>query len=186
MAQMETLRDCLMEELRDIYSAENQLVKALPKMEQGASNPRLKEALRMHLDETHHHVGRLDQIASLLDEKLSGKTCKGMKGLIEEGSEVLSEQSENDALRDALIIGAAQRVEHYEMAAYGTARAMAEELGEDQVAEILQETLQEESATDQKLTEISESEVLSDALSDEEEDEQAESSGRGARSPDRM
>ncbi len=163
METMETLRDAFIDELKDIYSAEQQLVKALPDIEKKAANSSLKEALRSHLQETKTQVKRLEQAAEILGEKLSGKTCEAMKGLVEEGKEAIKIKSENLAIVDSVIIGAAQRVEHYEIAAYGTARAMAEELGESEIAKLLQETLEEESAADEKLSEISLNEVLSDA-----------------------
>ncbi len=174
MTSLNTLRDGLLDQLKDLYSAETQLLKALPKMEKKATNQKLKSAISSHLKETEGHLARLQEISALVNQKLTGKTCKAMAGLIEEGKEVLEEDSENDALIDTLIIGAAQRVEHYEMAAYGTVRAMAEELGEDKVAGILEETLQEEKDADQMLTSISEGGVLADACAlavDDEEDE---------------
>ncbi len=158
--EMSELKDALVEELKDLYSAEKQLVKALPKMEKGASNPKLKKAIRDHLEETKIQIERLEQMGEELGERLSGKTCKGMEGLIKEGEEALSESSENKAIIDALIIGAAQRVEHYEIAAYGTSRAMAEQLGASKIVKLLDMTIKEEGAADKKLTQISEGEVL--------------------------
>jgi ferritin-like metal-binding protein YciE len=166
-SKLKTLKDVLLDELRDLYSAETQLLKALPKMEKRATSKELKEAIKSHLEETEEQVNRLDKIAAIMDEKLTGKTCKAMKGLIEEGKELLEEESDNPSLIDALIIGAAQRVEHYEIAGYGTARAIAEALGEDKIASILQQTLDEESAADEKLSAISEEEVLVGALEGE-------------------
>lgn len=176
MGKLKNLRDGLIDELKDIYNAENQLLKALPKMAKSASNGKLKEAILSHIEETEGQVERLEQIGELLEVKLSGKTCKAMKGLIEEGKEILEEDIENEALKDALMIGAAQRIEHYEIAAYGTARAMAQALGEDKIAEILDQTLNEESAADEKLTTISESEVLAEANEEEDEGEQNDDS----------
>jgi ferritin-like metal-binding protein YciE len=161
---LDSLENALKEQIRDLYSAENQLVKALPKMAKSASSPSLREALQSHLDETVGHVERLQEIATLLEFKPGGKKCKAMEGLIEEGKEVLEEDGEEPVI-DLAIIGAAQRVEHYEIAAYGTARAMAERLGQSKVVELLQETLDEEGAADKKLTDISESEVLEAAAS---------------------
>ena len=175
MSKLRTLRDALLDELKDIYSAESQLLKALPKMEKKARNKNLKSAITAHLTETEHQVARLEKISAILDEKLTGKTCKAMQGLVEEGKEVLAEESENPSLIDALLIGAAQRVEHYEMAAYGTARAMAEALGLDKVVKLLQETLDEEVAADEKLSMISESEILPEACADEPEDNRGNS-----------
>ena len=145
----------------------------------------LKEAISKHLEETENHVARLDKIASILGEKLTGKTCKAMKGLIEEGSEVMEEEYEIDALCDALMIGAAQRIEHYEMAGYGTARAIAEQLGETEVASLLQETLDEEKAADEKLSEISEQEVLMEASGEDESDQESEEEEEDEETPTR-
>ena len=180
MSELNTLRDGLIDQLKDLFSAENQLLKALPKLEKKATNPKLKKAFGSHLLETQGQVSRLEQIAKLMNEKLTGKTCKAMQGLIEEGKEVLEEESENDALIDTLLIGAAQRVEHYEIAAYGTARAMAEEIGETAVVRFLQASLDEECAADEKLTEISEGQVLSEAcaFSESEEEEEEDSPKR--------
>ncbi|MFN8392345.1 MAG: ferritin-like domain-containing protein [Bdellovibrionota bacterium] len=159
-SELRNLRDVLLDELKDLYSAENQLVNALPKMEAGASSPELKQAIRAHLTETENHVTRLEEIGRIIGQKLSGKTCKAMKGLIAEGEEALEHDSENAALVDALIIGAAQRVEHYEMAAYGTARAFAEQLGDTRIVELLQQTLDEEGAADKLLTKVCQQSVL--------------------------
>ena len=174
MSKLETLRDGLIDELKDIFSAENQLLKALPKMAKKASDEKLKAAFTSHLEETKGQIERLQQIAEILDEKLSGKTCKAMQGLIEEGKEVIEEESENEALLDALLIGAAQRVEHYEMAAYSTACAMAKQLGESEVVKHLMATLAEEMNADKKLSAIAEKSVLVEAerfAQEEDEDE---------------
>jgi ferritin-like metal-binding protein YciE len=157
---MESLEDLLVDELKDLYSAENQLVKALPKMAKKATSPALKTAFTSHLAETKGHVERLQEIASSMGIKLGGKKCKAMEGLVEEGQEVLDEEGE-DAVIDAALIGAAQRVEHYEIAAYGTVRAMAESLGHADVVKLIEQTLREEGAADKKLTQIAEGEVLS-------------------------
>ncbi|MFN8390018.1 MAG: DUF892 family protein [Bdellovibrionota bacterium] len=188
MSNLENLRDALIAELKDIYSAEQQLVKALPEMEKKAKSPELKKAIRSHLGETQKQVKRLDQAATLLKTKLTGKVCKGMEGLIQEGKEAVKEKSSNEAVIDSLIIGAAQRVEHYEIAAYGTARAMAEELGEDDLVELLSESLSEESDADELLSQISLSSVLPQANGseagdddeDEDEDEDSEDDEEGA------
>ncbi len=156
---MDTLAELLEDELKDLYSAENQLVKALPRMAKKASSPKLKDAFTSHLKETEGHVQRLEQIGETLGVKLKGKTCQAMKGLVEEGKEVIDEDGE-EAVIDVALIGAAQRVEHYEIAAYGTARAIAEKLGHSDVVDLLQQTLDEEGAADKKLTSISEDEVL--------------------------
>jgi ferritin-like metal-binding protein YciE len=156
--KLPSLRELLVDELKDLYSAETQLVKALPKVAKHTSTPSLKEAITNHLEETRGHVERLQQIAEILDCKVTGKKCKGMEGLLEEGDELLNAEG-NEAVLDAGIVAAAQRVEHYEMAAYGSARTMAELLGHEDVVALLQQTLDEEKAADQKLTEVVESEV---------------------------
>lgn len=161
---MDSLHELFVDQLKDLYNAENQLVKALPKLAKKASNPTLKAAFTSHLKETENHVKRLEMIGQSLDTKLTGKKCAAMEGLVEEGKEVLEEDGE-EAVIDAALIGAAQRVEHYEIAAYGTVRAMAKELGLDKAVNILQTTLDEEGAADKKLTEIAEAEVLSAANS---------------------
>lgn len=153
--EMNPLAELLVAELKDIYSAENQIVKALPKMVKGASAPELKRAFERHLEETRRQVERLNQIGELLDIKMTGKKCKGMEGLIEEGKELLEEDFDENAI-DAGLIGAAQKVEHYEIAAYGTARTHATLLGYTKVARLLQQTLNEEEATDKKLTQLAE------------------------------
>jgi ferritin-like metal-binding protein YciE len=149
-------------ELKDLYSAESQLVKALPKMAKAASTAGLKKAFTSHLAETKGQVERLRKVGDLLDMKLTGKKCKAMEGLIEEGKEVLDADGP-EAVIDAALIAAAQRVEHYEISGYGTARALAEHLGQPQAAKLLQLTLDEESAADEKLTKISLGEVLPSA-----------------------
>ncbi|MGA2743940.1 MAG: ferritin-like domain-containing protein [Candidatus Sulfotelmatobacter sp.] len=147
------LRALYIDELKDLYSAETQLVKALPKMAKGAASEDLRKGFEEHLEQTKGHVQRLEQIFDSWGESPKGKKCKGMEGLIEEGSEVLKEGYE-DSVLDAALIGAAQRVEHYEIAGYGTVRAMAEELGEDEHVSLLTETLEEEKETDEKLTQL--------------------------------
>jgi ferritin-like metal-binding protein YciE len=156
---MDTLSDLMTDELKDLYSAENQLLKALPKLAKKASEQKLKDAFTSHLAETEGHIGRLETIAEELGIKLTGKKCKAMEGLVEEGKEVLEEDGQG-AIIDAALIGAAQRVEHYEMAAYGTVRGMAKELGLANVVKLLQATLNEEAAADKKLTSIAETVVL--------------------------
>jgi ferritin-like metal-binding protein YciE len=169
--KIEGLDLLLQEELRDIYDAEKQLVKALPKVAKAASSEELQEALNEHLQVTKGHVERLEQVFEQLGTKAKGKTCAGMKGLIQEGEEVIG-QNDAGELKDLAIIGAAQRVEHYEIAAYGTARTFAERLGNEEVAELLQETLTEEEEADERLTEISE--ALLDAISQGEDAEEEE------------
>lgn len=160
--KLQTLQDLLVHELKDLYSAETQLVKALPKMVQAATNDALKAGFEEHLEETKNHITRLDQIAKSFDCKLTGHRCKAMEGLIEEGGELISEDAE-DTVRDAGLIGAAQRVEHYEIAGYGTARALAECLGFDEAVRLLSETLAEEKAADEKLTELAENTINAEA-----------------------
>lgn len=161
---LDSLQKALQEQIRDLYSAENQLVKALPKMAKAASSESLKEAINSHLEETRGHVERLAEIAQILEIRPGGKKCKAMEGLIAEGKEVLEEEGDG-AVIDVALIAAAQRVEHYEIAAYGSARAMAQTLGNKNVVKMLQQTLDEEGEADQKLTEICEGEVLSAAAS---------------------
>ena len=151
--QKDSLRDLYIDELRDLYNAETQLVKALPKMAKAAANDELREAFEEHLRQTSEHVSRLEQIFEQLDEKPSGKRCLGMEGLVKEAAETMKEDYV-DEVKDAAIIGAAQRVEHYEMAGYGTVRTFAELLGENEHVSLLEQTLDEEKQADQKLTEL--------------------------------
>jgi ferritin-like metal-binding protein YciE len=154
----ETLSDLYLNELRDLYSAETQLVKALPKMAEAANSSQLRDAFTAHLGETKGHVSRLEQIFDALGEKPSGETCKAMEGLIAEGENYVKAGGDKD-VRDAGLIGAAQRVEHYEISGYGTTRTLALRLGQSQAADMLQATLDEEAAADRKLTAIAEGEV---------------------------
>jgi len=147
------LRELYLDELKDLYSAENQLVKALPKMAKAASSDELRQGFEDHLEQTKGHVQRLEQVFEMLNETGKGKKCAGMEGLIKEGSEVMGEDFE-EATMDAALIGAAQRVEHYEIAAYGTVCEFAQILGESEQKSLLRETLQEEKETDEKLTEL--------------------------------
>lgn len=156
--KLESLQDALLHELKDIYSAEKQLTKALPKMAKAASNPDLAAGFEKHLEETEEHVNRLEGIFKELEASSRGEKCKGMEGLIEEGSKLLEEEGE-PAVLDALLISAAQRVEHYEIAAYGSAIAFAEQLGLKNVSKTLKQTLSEEEATDKKLSELAESRI---------------------------
>lgn len=151
--KMETLKQLYIEELRDLYSAESQIVKALPKMVGAATSTKLKEAFKSHLQETEEQVQRLEQIFAVLGESPRGKTCEGMKGLLKEGAEFMEENAEPE-LMDAGLISAAQRVEHYEMAGYGTVRTYAELLGDENAVELLEDTLKEEKAADSKLSKI--------------------------------
>lgn len=171
--KLDSLRDVLTESVRDLYNAETQLVKALPRMAKAASSPELKAAFTEHLEETRRQVERLDQVCELLGVKAKGKTCQAMKGLIEEGAEIIAEDGDPSA-KDAALIGAAQKVEHYEIAGYGTARTFASILGEDDVAALLQATLDEEGAADEKLTSIAESGLNQEAAGAEEGEEDEE------------
>lgn len=159
---LSNMSDLLEEQLKDLYNAETQLSKALKKMAKKASLPTLKEAFTMHIEETNEHIARLKQVCSELDIKPTGKTCKAMQGLIEEGAEVLEEDGEDNVI-DAALIAAAQRIEHYEISAYGTSVALANALGHKNVVKILRQTEEEEGATDKKLTAISERELLVNA-----------------------
>lgn len=152
---LDSLHDLFVEELKDLYNAENQITKALPKMAKAAASDELRMAFEEHLKETEKQIERLDQIFEELGMNPKGKKCKAMVGLIEEGSEIIAEDGE-DAVKDAALIAAAQKVEHYEIASYGTVRTYAELLGMDDAAELLQQTLDEEGATDKKLTELAE------------------------------
>lgn len=169
---VESLNELLVEQLRDLYDAENQLIKALPKMAEGANSEELREAIEEHLEQTKGHAQRIETIFENLGEKAKGKKCKGMEGLIKEGSETLEEDMDPD-VKDAAIIAAAQRVEHYEIAAYGTARTMANLLGEREAASLLEETLNEEKETDSKLTELAEDiNVAAEGEAEEEAEEE--------------
>lgn len=162
--KLKTLEDLLVKEVRDLYSAEKQLIKALPKMAKGAHSELLKEAITEHLEVTKKQAERLEKIFEMLDVSSRGPKCAAMEGLIEEGSEMIEEEGDPSVI-DAGIIGAAQRVEHYEIAGYGVARTFARLLGHDKVADLLQTTLDEEAETDVKLTELAESEINVEAAS---------------------
>jgi ferritin-like metal-binding protein YciE len=174
---MESLSTLMEDELRDLYSAENQLLKALPKMAKKTSSSQLKSAFTGHLKETEGHVKRLQQIGKILGIELGGKKCHAMEGLIEEGGEVLEEDG-HSAVIDSALIGAARRVEHYEMAAYCSARGMAVQLGSDRVATLLEETGNEEHAADDKLKAIATDEVFPQAMAAD----HSEAEGNGERS----
>lgn len=161
--KMKTLEDLFVHELKDLYAAEKHLVKALPKMAKAATHQELREAFNEHLKQTHQHVQRLDEIFSQLQLSTRGAKCKAMEGLVEEGKEILAEDMEED-VRDAALICAAQRVEHYEMAGYGCARTFARDLGHHEAAELLQQTLEEEAAADEKLTEIAVGRINAEAM----------------------
>jgi ferritin-like metal-binding protein YciE len=152
--QENSLQELYVEQLRDLYNAENQLVKALPKMAKAAQSEALRQGFEHHLEQTKGHVDRLEQIFNAMNDNPKGRKCAGMEGLLEEGEEVIKEQSSSNAL-DAGLIASAQRVEHYEIAAYGTVRSFAELLGENEAVNLLQQTLDEEKETDEKLTQLS-------------------------------
>jgi len=165
--KLDTLQKLFLNELRDLYHAEQQLVRALPKMAKAASSDELKEAFETHLKETEGHVDRLEEVFQIMDETPRAKVCQAMKGLLEEGAEILDQDGEVSVL-DAGIIVAAQKVEHYEIASYGSLRTFAEVLGEDQAAELLQETLDEESHANELLTSLAQRIVNPAALRESE------------------
>jgi ferritin-like metal-binding protein YciE len=156
--KLETLRDLLIDEVADIYDAEHQIIEALPKMKKAAYSDKLKQSFQEHLDVTRQQVTRLEQVFELLDEKPHRKTCKAMKGLIKEGEDMIEEDADRD-VKDAGLIASAQRVEHYEIAAYGTAMAYAKQLGLDQAIKLMSQTLEEEKKTDTNLTKLAESTI---------------------------
>lgn len=181
MAEAGTLHDAFIDELRDAYDAEKQLTKALTKLSKAASNPELREAFESHLQETQGHVERLDQVFESIGEKARGKHCDGIAGIIEEGKAVMDEDFD-DTTMDACLIAAGQRAEHYEMAAYGTLVAWAQAMGHSEAAELLQQTLDEEKAADEKLSAIAEGGINQNAADaahpngdmDEDEEEEPE------------
>ncbi len=152
MSKLTTPRDLLVQEIKELYSAESQLIKALPRMAKAAGNEELKNTFMRHLDETKRHTQRIEEIMTKLDESPRGRKCKAMEGLIEEGREVI-ESNTSPAIKDLALIAAAQKVEHYEIAGYGCARTLADLIGESELADTLQETLDEEGTTDKLLTE---------------------------------
>ncbi len=156
---METLKDVLVEQIKDLYSAEKQLTKALPRMAKKAKSDELRKGFEKHLAETEKQVTRLEQVATELDIKPSGVVCKAMKGLIEEGKEALSEKGKTPLI-DIMLVSAAQRIEHYEISGYGTARALAQHLGFEKAAKLLDQTLAEEAAADEKLTAVTQKSLL--------------------------
>jgi ferritin-like metal-binding protein YciE len=178
MADAGTLHDAFIDELRDAYDAEKQLTKALPKMAKAATSPDLRAAFETHLQETRGQISRLERVFASLDEKVRGKHCDGVAGIIEEGKSVMEEDFD-DTTMDACLIAAGQRAEHYEMAAYGTLVAWARVMGHTEAADLLQQTLDEEKATDEKLTALAESGINQEAAdasqsSGDEEDEEQE------------
>jgi ferritin-like metal-binding protein YciE len=184
MAQAGTLHDAFIDELRDTYDAEKQLIKALPKLAKAAASTDLRAAFESHLEETRGHVERLEQVFQSLEEKPRGKHCEGIAGIIEEGKSMMEEEFD-EATMDAVLIAAGQRAEHYEMAAYGTLIAWAESMGHTEALGLLQEILEEEKAADQKLTSLAESGINQEAAEaahgdeDEEEEEEEAPSSRG-------
>jgi ferritin-like metal-binding protein YciE len=168
MKKENNLQELLVEEMRDVYHAEQQLLKALPKMAKAAQSERLKEVFERHLEETEQHVERLERAFEALDEPAKAKTCKAMQGLIEEGKEMM-EDHKNSAMADAALISSAQKIEHYEIATYGTLCTWCDLLGLDEASDLLKETLDEEKTADETLTEIAESEINAEAVSETEE-----------------
>jgi len=182
MAEAETLHDAFIDELRDTYDAEKQLMKALPKLAKAASKPELRQAFEDHLEETRGQVERLEQVFDLFDEKVRGKHCDGIAGIIEEGKSIMEEDFDETTM-DACLIAAGQRAEHYEMAAYGTLVAWAEAMGHRDAAKLLQETLDEEKAADEKLSDLAEGGInqsAAKAAHPEEDDAEEELVGAGA------
>src|SRR6476646_454358 len=177
MAESGTLHDAFLDELRDAYDAEKQLTKALPKLAKAATSPVLRDAFEAHLEETRGHVERLEQVMEGLGEKVRGKHCDGIEGIIEEGQSVMEEDFDETTM-DACLIAAGQRAEHYEIAAYGTLVAWARAMGHTDAANLLKETLDEEKAADEKLTALAEAginqEAAEDALGGEKTEEDAE------------
>jgi ferritin-like metal-binding protein YciE len=185
MANAGTMHDAFVEELRDTYDAEKQLIKALPRLAKAASSADLRAAFESHLEETRGHVERLEQVFESLEEKVRGKHCEGIAGIIEEGKSIMGEEFDEAAM-DACLIAAGQRAEHYEMAAYGTLVAWARAMGHTEAADLLQETLDEEKAADEKLTTLAEGGINQEAAEnahpsgdEEEEDARTARSGRG-------
>ena len=180
MSTVDSLEELLQDELKDIYDAEKQLTKALPKMVKNATAGELKQAFQDHLGQTEQHVKRLEDVFEQLGMPARGKKCVGMQHLLEEGQEMI-EAADEDATRDAVMIASAQKVEHYEIASYGTVRTWANVLGKTDIAGILEETLAEEKAADQKLTGIAESSVNAAAAGEGAEEEEEEATRRGSR-----
>ena len=175
-----TAEELFVDELKDIYSAEKQAVKAFPRLTKAVQSEELRQAMQDHLEQTKGQIERLDRIFEILDKRSSGKTCDGMKGLVEEAQSQLEEIDKGPVL-DCAIIGALQRIEHYEIAAYGTVATLAEAMGQDEVKELLGETLEEEKETDERLTQVAQS-VNSEALSEGEGEEEEEGAGENGSS----
>jgi ferritin-like metal-binding protein YciE len=183
MAEASTLHDAFIDELRDTYDAERQLTKALAKLAKTASAPKLREAFESHLEETQGQIDRLEQVFESLDEKVRGKHCDGIAGIIEEGKSIMEEDFD-DTTMDACLIAAGQRAEHYEMAAYGTLVAWAKAMGHTEAADLLQQTLEEEKAADEKLSALAEGGInqgAADSAHPDDEDEERSAVGAGAK-----
>ena len=178
MAEAGTLHDAFIDELRDAYNAEKQLTKALPKLAKASSNPKLRQAFESHLQETQGHIARLEQVFESLDEKVRGKHCDGIAGIIEEGKAIMEEDFDG-ATMDACLIAAGQRSEHYEMAAYGTLVAWAKAMGHREAADLLDQILEEEKAADEKLSGLAEGGINQQAADAAAEDEADEDGGEG-------
>jgi ferritin-like metal-binding protein YciE len=185
MAETTTFHDAFIDELRDTYDAEKQLTKALPKLAKAASNPKLREAFESHLEETQGQIARLEQVFESLDQKVRGKHCDGIAGIIEEGKSIMEEDFDETTM-DACLIAAGQRAEHYEMAAYGTLVAWAQTMGHTEAAKLLQQTLDEEKAADKKLSGLAEGGInqrAADAAhSDDDEEPVGAAAGSGRKS----
>jgi len=179
MAEAGTLHDAFLDELRDSYDAEKQLTKALAKLAKAASSPKLRQAFESHLKETEGHIERLEQVFESLDEKVRGKHCDGIAGIIEEGKSIMEEDFD-DTTMDACLIAAGQRAEHYEMAAYGTLVAWAQAMGHAEAAKLLQQTLDEEKAADKKLSGLAEGGINRSAADAAHPDKEQEAVGAGA------
>jgi ferritin-like metal-binding protein YciE len=179
MAEAGTLHDAFIDELRDTYDAERQLTKALPRLAKTSSNPQLREAFENHLEETRNQIERLEQVFESLDEKVRGKHCDGIAGIIEEGKSIMQEDFD-DTTMDACLIAAGQRAEHYEIAAYGTLIAWAQAMGHTEAAKLLQQTLKEEEVADKKLSSLAESGINQSAADAAHSDEEKRAVGAGA------
>jgi ferritin-like metal-binding protein YciE len=182
MAEAGTLHDAFIDELRDTYDAEKQLTKALPKLAKAASDPKLRQAFESHLEETQGQIERLERVFESLDEKVRGKHCDGIAGIIEEGKSIMEEDFDETTM-DACLIAAGQRAEHYEMAAYGTLVAWAQAMGHTEAAKLLQQTLDEEKAADKKLSGLAEGGInqsAADAAHREDANEEPMAAGAGA------
>src|SRR6187397_1492152 len=183
MTETGTLHDAFLDELRDAYDAEKQLTKALAKLAKASSNPKLRGAFESHLEETQGQITRLEQVFESLDEKVRGKHCDGIAGIIEEGKAIMEEDFDDDTM-DACLIAAGQRAEHYEMAAYGTLVAWARSMGHDEAAGLLEQTLEEEKAADKKLSALAEggiNETAADAAHPDEDENEPAAVGAGAK-----